>query len=87
MRTIDSRSHIPALVLAIAVVVSAAPLAAQARPATLFREVRVFDGTRMLPPVSLPTSNGEPPAATMAPAPPLEPPGDRSRPYGLLVRP
>ncbi len=45
------------------------------------------DGWRMLSPVSLPMSNGEPPAATMAADPPLEPPGERSRSYGFEVRP
>ena len=34
-------------------------------------------GALMLPPVSLPTSNGEPHAETIAAAPPLEPPGER----------
>ena len=47
MRTRDSRPRIPAL-LAVAVVFSATPLAAQASEATLFQNVRVFDGTRML---------------------------------------
>ena len=36
------------------------------------------DGRRMLPPVSLPMSNGDPPALTIAAAPPLDPPGVRS---------
>ena len=49
MRTMDSRPHIASLLLAAAVAFSTAPLAAQASPATLFRDVRVFDGTRMLP--------------------------------------
>jgi len=49
MRTLDSRPHIASLLLAVAVVFSAKPLAAQAGPATLFQNVRVFDGTRMLP--------------------------------------
>ena len=44
-------------------------------------------GWRMLSPVSLPMSNGEPPAATIAPAPPLLPPGVRARSYGFDVRP
>ena len=41
----------------------------------------------MLSPVSLPMSNGDPPAATMAADPPLEPPDDRARSYGFEVRP
>ena len=41
----------------------------------------------MLPPVSLPMSKGDPQAETIAAAPPLEPPGLRSRSNGLLVRP
>jgi hypothetical protein len=41
----------------------------------------------MLPAVSLPQSNGEPPAAMIAAAPPLLPPGVRDGSYGLLVRP
>ena len=44
-------------------------------------------GKRMLPPVSLPRSNGEPQAETMAAGPPLLPPGERDRSKGLLVRP
>ena len=44
-------------------------------------------GSRMLPPVSLPTSKGDPPAATIAAAPPLDPPDVRSGSNGLLVRP
>ena len=36
-------------------------------------------GPRMLPPVSLPKSSGEPPAATSAAQAPLEPPGVRER--------
>ena len=50
MRILDSRPHIASLLLAIAAAFSAAPLAAQDGPATLFRDVRVFDGTRMLSP-------------------------------------
>ena len=45
------------------------------------------DGTRMLPPVSVPRSIAEPPAAMIAPAPPLLPPGVRPTSYGLLVWP
>src|SRR3972149_12251229 len=41
----------------------------------------------MLSPVSLPISNGEPPAATIAAGPPLLPPGVRERSYGFDVRP
>ncbi len=41
----------------------------------------------MLPPVSLPISNAAPPAETIAPAPPLLPPGVRVTSKGLLVRP
>ena len=44
-------------------------------------------GSRMLPPVSLPMSRGEPPAAMIAAAPPLEPPGVRSGFQGLFARP
>ena len=45
------------------------------------------EGSRMLPPVSLPRSSGEPPAETIAAAPPLEPPGVRSGLNGLRVCP
>jgi hypothetical protein len=40
---------------------------------------QTWAGWRMLSPVSLPTSNGEPPAATIAAAPPDDPPGVRAR--------
>jgi imidazolonepropionase-like amidohydrolase len=50
MRTIDGRSHSLSFLLGIAVALSAAPLAAQTTSATLFRDVRVFDGTRTLSP-------------------------------------
>jgi hypothetical protein len=53
------------------------------RPAT----PQQWAGRRMLPPVSLPISIGDPPAATIAAAPPLEPPDVRSRSNGLFVRP
>ena len=45
------------------------------------------EGTRMLPPVSLPMSKGEAPAAIAAAAPPLLPPGDFTKSYGFLVKP
>src|SRR5436853_7488500 len=45
------------------------------------------DGKRMLPPVSLPMSSGDPPAAMIAAAPPLLPPHVRAASKGLLVRP
>jgi hypothetical protein len=45
------------------------------------------DGWRMLSPVSLPMSNGDAAAATIAAAPPLDPPGVRARSYGFDVRP
>ena len=48
---------------------------------------QTWAGWRMLSPVSLPMSNGEPPAATIAAGPPELPPGVRSRSYGLEVRP
>ena len=48
---------------------------------------QTWAGWRMLSPVSLPMSNGAPPAATIAAAPPELPPGVRSRSYGLFVRP
>ena len=41
----------------------------------------------MLPPVSVPMSKADPPAATMAAPPPLLPPQVLSVSYGLLVRP
>lgn len=44
-------------------------------------------GRRMLPPKSLPMSNGAPAAATMAAAPPLLPPDVRDVSQGLFVRP
>ena len=44
-------------------------------------------GMRTLPPMSVPMPSGEPPAATIAPSPPLLPPGARSRFHGLFVRP
>ena len=44
-------------------------------------------GMRMEPPPSLPRAMGPSPAATAAPAPPLEPPGERSRSQGLRVTP
>src|SRR5207302_8626164 len=44
-------------------------------------------GWRRLPPESLPSPKGDKPAAIAAASPPLEPPGDRSRSYGLFVRP
>jgi len=46
-----------------------------------------WDGTRMLPPVSLPTSKAHSALATAAAAPPLLPPGLRSGSNGLRVRP
>ena len=52
-------------------------------PATPHR----WAGCRMLLPLSLPMSNGAPPAATIDAAPPLLPPGVRSRSYGFDVRP
>ena len=48
---------------------------------------QTWAGWRMLSPVSLPMSNGAPPAATIAAAPPVLPPGVRSRSYGFVVRP
>ena len=44
-------------------------------------------GTRMDPPPSVPTARGPSPAATAAPAPPLDPPGVMSRFHGFLVAP
>ena len=44
-------------------------------------------GWRIELPLSLPMSNGEPPAATIEADPPLLPPGERSRSYGFEVRP
>ena len=43
------------------------------------------DGIRTEPPPSLPTASGPTPAATAAPEPALEPPGERSRFQGLRV--
>ena len=44
-------------------------------------------GMRMLPPPSEALANGTIPAATAAAAPPLDPPGVRSRSHGLCVGP
>src|SRR5437762_8695721 len=44
-------------------------------------------GIRMEPPPSVPIASGPSPAATAALAPPLEPPGVRSRFHGLRVMP
>src|SRR5262249_62092725 len=44
-------------------------------------------GTRMEPPMSLPTSRALSPAAIAAALPPLDPPGVRPRSHGLLARP
>ena len=44
-------------------------------------------GMRKLPPMSPPMPMGEPPAAMIAPSPPLLPPGVRARFQGLLARP
>ena len=44
-------------------------------------------GMRIEPPASVPWASGKSPAARPAPAPPLEPPGDRSRFHGLWVSP
>jgi hypothetical protein len=44
-------------------------------------------GLRSDPPMSLPSASGSIPAASAAAAPPLEPPADRSRSYGLRVVP
>src|ERR1700722_15959279 len=44
-------------------------------------------GWRMEPPVSLPSATDEKPAATAAALPPDEPPGTRSRLWGLRVGP
>ena len=41
----------------------------------------------MLPPKSVPMSKGVSPAAMAAPAPPLDPPGERERSKGLRVNP
>ena len=59
------------------------------RPLVGFRPTmpHTWAGWRMLSPVSLPMSKGEPPAATIAAAPPLLPPGDRERSYGLFDGP
>src|SRR6185295_2392788 len=40
----------------------------------------------MLPPLSVPKPSGDPPKATIAASPPLEPPGVRPRSHGLFVR-
>src|SRR5215470_7156941 len=45
------------------------------------------DGTRMEPPPSVPTASGPSPAATAAPAPPLEPPAVRDGSHGFRVGP
>src|SRR3954470_19532342 len=42
-----------------------------------------LDGMRIEPPPSLPGAAGRRPAATAAPAPPLEPPADRVRSHGV----
>jgi hypothetical protein len=42
---------------------------------------------RIEPPPSLPCAIGNMPPATAAAAPPLEPPGERSRSHGLRVIP
>src|SRR5262249_30641215 len=44
-------------------------------------------GMRIEPPPSVPTASGPRPAATAADAPPLEPPGVRSRFHGFRVIP
>jgi len=44
-------------------------------------------GMRIDPPMSAPSPNGVPPAPTIAPSPPDEPPTMRRASYGLLVRP
>ena len=44
-------------------------------------------GIRMEPPPSVPTASGPSPAATAAPAPPLDPPGVSSRFHGFRVIP
>src|SRR5581483_1478843 len=44
-------------------------------------------GRRIDPPMSLPVARGTSPAARAAPAPPLDPPGVRSRSHGLRVAP
>ncbi len=44
-------------------------------------------GSRTLAPESVPTPQGEQPAAIAAASPPLLPPGVRSRSHGLFVRP
>ena len=40
-------------------------------------------GMRIEPPPSLPCANGSSPAATAAPAPPLDPPAERVRSQGV----
>ncbi len=42
---------------------------------------------RIEPPPSLPMATGVKPSATLAPAPPLEPPGVQVRSHGFHVRP
>src|SRR5207247_10813365 len=44
-------------------------------------------GIRTEPPPSVAVARGTIPAARAAPEPPLEPPGDQSRPHGLPVGP
>ena len=44
-------------------------------------------GTRIEPPMSEPTPNGEAPDPTAAPSPPEDPPAVRSGSYGLFVQP
>src|SRR5512145_2548336 len=44
-------------------------------------------GIRIDPPPSVPVANGAMPAASPAPLPPLEPPGDQSRAQGSCVSP
>ena len=47
----------------------------------------IDDGTRIEPPMSLPSATAVMPDATPAAAPPLEPPAERSRSHGLRVGP
>jgi hypothetical protein len=44
-------------------------------------------GSRIEPPMSDPSPNGEPPLPTAAPSPPEEPPAVRLALYALFVRP
>ena len=44
---------------------------------------QTLDGMRIDPPPSLPCAAGTRPAATAAPAPPLDPPDDRDRSHGV----